>query len=354
MPYCRRCGTKLEDDEHFCHKCGTPVIVNVQPMPIQPPKPIKSDPVILSAIILSTILIVGVVVFALLSAPFATVNVNQTFQDNTVDVNKLNLNVQIDGAKVNVITQNVNNNNFLISIQGSGSKRLFGGDSGSPVQVELFNDTASGVLTVTAKITDSTVFSRFNLNCNVYVNPALTLNVNVTSKAGQLNLTGDKPAIFESLNLQSNAGSVEANLQNATISGKVSLKTLAGTVYFGVNQANVLGNQTVDLHSNAGTVRMDITQTNTLQGNLQVNAATELGSVDVGLRIDGDVAAKVTSKTNLGSINVNVQNFSGDKSPIQSNNYPAGSNIEIDCRTNLGSVNINGQYQSTSDSNIRN
>ena len=46
---------------------------------------------------------------------------------------------------------------------------------------------------------------------------------------------------------------------------------------------NVEGNNTVDLHSNAGSVTMDITQTKTLQGNLQVNAVTDLGSVNVGL-----------------------------------------------------------------------
>ena len=37
------------------------------------------------------------------------------------------------------------------------------------------------------------------------------------------------------------------------------------------------------MHTNAGSVNMDITETKTLQGNLQVNAVTDLGSVNVGL-----------------------------------------------------------------------
>ncbi len=97
--------------------------------------------------------------------------------------------------------------------------------------------------------------------------------------------------------------SVQANLQNVTIAGNVTVRTQAGTVDFRTSQILVEGNNTVDLHSNAGSVNMDITQTKTLQGNLQINATTELGSVNVGLVIDGDVGAKIVSQTNLGSIN---------------------------------------------------
>ena len=128
----------------------------------------------------------------------------------------------------------------------------------------------------------------------------------------------------------------------------MTVRTQAGTVDFQTNQIIIKGNNTVDLHSNAGSVNMDITQTKSLQGNLQINAVTELGSVNVGLVIDGDVGAKIISQTNLGSINLDVQHFSGNQSPIQSDNYPAVSNIEINSRTNLGSININADYQSHS------
>ena len=214
--------------------------------------------------------------------------------------------------------------------------------------------TVNNELTITAKITQSSVFSRFNVNCNIYVNPALILDLNVTSQAGQVSLTADKPATFGFLNLQSAAGAVQANLDNVTIAGNVTLRTQAGSVDIRMNEVNVEGNNTVDLHTNAGSVTMDITQTKTLQGNLQVNAITDLGSVNVGLIVDGDVGAKLVSQTNLGSIHVDVQHFSGNQSPIQSDNYPAVSNIEIDSRTNLGSININANYQSSTGPSLRN
>jgi hypothetical protein len=347
LPYCRRCGTKLDEDAHFCHKCGTPVVTYASPAPAPqaPMKPIRNDPVIIAAIVLSVILVVGVVVAALLSAPFSTLNFNQSYQDNTINVDKLNLNVQTDGARVDVFTQKVNNTNFAITVDGTGSRGMGGG--GSPIRVEFFNDTANGVLTVTAKITESTGFQRLNVHCNIYLNPALTLNLNVTSGAGQVHLNTDEPATFESISLQANAGTVQVNLAKTTVAGNINLKAQAGTVDFQTTQIVVVGNRTVDLHSNAGSVNMDITQTQALQGNLQVNAATELGSVNVGVQIDGDVGARIVSQTNLGSIHVNVQHFSGNQSPIQSDNYPASSNIEISSHTNLGSININAAYQSS-------
>jgi hypothetical protein len=90
-----------------------------------------------------------------------------------------------------------------------------------------------------------------------------------------------------------------------------------------MNQAKVEGNNSIILQTNAGSVNMDISETKTLQGNLQVNASTNLGSINLGLVVDSGVAAKITSQTNLGSIHIIQQNFSGNQSPIQSNNYPA-------------------------------
>jgi hypothetical protein len=351
LPYCRRCGTKLEENARFCHKCGTPVATYA---PSTPMKPVKNDSVMIAAIALVAILVVGVVVVALLALPFSSVNFEQSYQDNTANVNKLNLNFQSDVAQINVITLNVENNNFVITLEGTGSKSIFGGGNDSPVQVTFNNETVNGVLTVTAKVAESTAFSRLNVVCNIYVNPALMLNLNVTSQAGQVSLTADKPATFGFLNLQASAGAVQANLQNVTVAGNVTLKTQAGSVNFRMSQVNVEGNNTVTLQTNAGSVDMDITETKTLQGNLQVNALTDLGSINLGLIIDGGVGAKIISQTSLGSINPNLQNFSGNKSPIQSNNYPAASNIEINNKTNLGSININAAYQSSVTPSIRN
>lgn len=357
MPYCRRCGTKLDETAYFCYKCGTPVALPYAYLPPPPPKPqvpLRKDPVIVMAIVLVSILLASVFVAILLSAPFATINIEQTYQDNTANIDTLNLNFQSSAAKVTIFTQKINDNNFLIAIDGQASKGMFNGETGNPIALTTYNDTEDGVLTVTVILEESTAFSRLTVDCTIYVNPELKLSVNVTSKAGQVSLTADKEATFQNLNLQSSAGQVQANLQNATIEGNLSLKTQAGRVDFRVSQVKVEGNNTITLQANTGSINMDINETKTLQGNLYVNAITDLGSINLDLAVDSGVAAKVTSQTSLGSIHVTQKNFSGSQSPIQSNNYPDQSNIEINNKTNLGSININANYQSATSPNNRN
>ena len=223
------------------------------------------------------------------------------------------------------------------------------------MNVTFANETVGDVLTVNTNVIEATgpFTNNIHITCTVYANPALNLNLNVTTQAGKITLSADKSATFQSVNLKANAGNVEATLQNATITNNMSLVTQAGTAYFGLSQANVQGNQTVNLHSNAGSVNMDITQTQTLQGNLKVNADTNLGSVNLGLKIDR-VGASIVSQTNLGNIHSDLNGFSGNQSPIQSDNYPAASNIEINNRTDLGSININASYQSSTGPSVRN
>jgi hypothetical protein len=355
VPYCHRCGTKLDDYAHFCQKCGTPVATFAPAAQTKPERPLRKKPLVIAAIILIAILAAAIIVSATVFAPFSPINFNQTNQDSHSGINTLNLNFQANTAQVTLITQNINNQNIIIKTSANGSRSIFG--SNNPIEVTFTNQTAGKTLTINSKVTERNEFptkGNLHVTCAIYVNPALKLNINVTTQAGSISLDAEKSATFQSINLQVNAGEVQANLQNATIAGEVSLNTQAGEVNFGVHQASLQGNQTVTLHSNAGSVGMDITQTKTLQGNLQVNAVTEFGSVNVGLQIDNDVGAKIISQTNLGSIHLDVQHFSGNQSPIQSDNYPASSNIEINGRTNLGSININAVYQSSNGPSVRN
>jgi hypothetical protein len=78
-----------------------------------------------------------------------------------------------------------------------------------------------------------------------------------------------------------------------------------------------------------------------------VNSATNAGSVNLSLEIDGGVGAQISSHTNLGNIDTNLNNFSGNETLIESNNYPAPSNIEITNHSDLGEINIQATYQTT-------
>lgn len=348
MPYCHRCGAQLDEGARFCHKCGAEVITYVPPVALAvKPRSWHKDPLIVVTIGLVVILLSAVVIVAFLSASTSPWHFEQQRQDNSPNLNTINLNFETDIGQVNIIPLNTNNN-VLIHLLANGSRGIFG-STDIPIEITFENQTVGDILTVTSKVTVDNRFSfRSALTCTIYVKPNLNLNLNITSHAGQVSFSVDKEAIIHSLNLHTNAGEVEANLQgNTTLAGNVSLTTNAGSVNFRMSEIEVDGNCTVNLNSNLGSVYADIAQTQTMQGNVEMNAATNAGSVNIGLEIDGGVGARIISHTNLGDIDTDLNNFSGNETLVESNNYPAPSNIEITANTNLGGINIQATYQTT-------
>ena len=350
MPYCRKCGTKLDADARFCQKCGIPVWTYTPP---PPPRALRKDPVAAIAIAVIAILIVSVVVTVVAFAPISPVNFNETNQDSHSGINTLNLNFQANNAQVNILTENVTDKNIVIWVYATGSRGIFSSDKS--VDVTFSNETSNDVLTVNSTVTQMAM-SNFKVTCNIYVNPALNLNLNITSETGQISLTADSAAKLQSVSLAATTGEVQANIQNnVTVLGNITLRTQTGNIFYRMDQANTVGNQTVELQCSTGSISADIIQTKVFAGNLQVNTQTNTGSINVGLQIDGYVGARIVSQTNLGTVILqNVENFSGDKSPIQSNNYPSTCNIDINNHTNIGGINISAAYLGSNGPVIRN
>ncbi len=354
MPYCRKCGAILEE-ERFCRNCGKAVVtLAYAPSNAQPHRPIRREPVLIVGIIIIAILISAAVITALIFASVQSYSFGQTNEVVTQpNVTVINLNFKADNAKVNILTQNYSNDAVAIYISGSGSKGI---GTKNPVQIIFTNQTEGYTLTVNSHVTTSGFFAGTpKVTCNIYLNPSMSLNLNVTTETGQVILTSNDSATFQSLNLKSTTGEVKAYLQNDTvIAGDIFLKTTTGAAIFTMNQANVEGNRTFNLQTTTGAVDMQIDENQTLDGNLQVNASAVTGSVDLSMNIDNGVGAKIESHTEIGSINTNVNNFSGNKSPIQSNNYPSQSNFIVNLKANIGSINIDATYQSASSPSLRN
>lgn len=347
MTYCHKCGAQLEEGARFCHKCGTQVVTYFPPLAPTKSRPWHKDPLIVVAIGLIAILLSAVVIAAILVAPISPWHFEQQRQDNSPDVNTINLNFETDVGQVNITPLNVNTN-ILIYVSANGSSGILG-NTEVPIEITFDNKTTGNTLTVTSRVTvENSLSFRSAVTCTIYVNPNLNLNLNVTSQAGQVSFSVDKAAAIQSLNLHTDAGEVEANLHgNTTLTGAISLTTNVGTVNYRMNEINVNGDCSVNLHSNAGAVNADIAQTQTMNGNVTVSSDTNAGSVNLNLEIDGGVGAQITSHTNLGNIEPNLKNFSGNETLIKSNNYPALSNIEITNHSNLGQINIQATYQTT-------
>jgi hypothetical protein len=355
MPYCQKCGTKLEEDARFCYRCGTPVAA-AQTRATYERHARGRNPFLIPVIVIAAIILSALIITAIATAPLNPVNFNQTSQIIQPNVNHLNLDFQADIAEVNVFT-NLTDKTLLMDVSATGSNSIFG--SSTPVRFTVENITANNSIIVTARVTTDNFLpltENLHVVCNIYVNPAVIMTLIVRSDVGKITMNADSAAKIDSLNLETSTGVTELNLNKGTvINYGLSLRTTTGTVFFNMDQADVQGNITVNLQSSTGAVNMNITQTQKFDGNVQINANTQTGTVNLDrMLIDGDVGARIESHTSLGRITVNSQNFSGNHSPIESDNYPAASNFKIIMNTNLGSININASYQTATIPTTRN
>ncbi|HKM60748.1 MAG TPA: zinc ribbon domain-containing protein [Candidatus Bathyarchaeia archaeon] len=121
MPYCRICGTKLEENALFCHKCGTPAaFLSSAPSPA---RPMEKSPFLVPVIILIAVVVVAVIVGVFIFWTFYSVNFNQSNGSNQTNVNELSFNFQGDIAKANVIAQNLIGKTVLITTSATGLHR---------------------------------------------------------------------------------------------------------------------------------------------------------------------------------------------------------------------------------------
>jgi hypothetical protein len=348
MPYCRKCGAKLEEEARFCHVCGTPVAAVAVPA-----MPRRKRPFPLPALILIPLLLTAVVVSAFFFLPFQAVHFNQTNQVTKTNVNNLILDFQADIAQVNVFFKNLTDKMVVLNVTADGYAGVFE-DPNHMINVTFNHQTATANNTeiVTSRISRITAWPlSYNLNviCNVYIDPSANLNgLFVHSGVGQIVLNADAATTIQSLNLETTTGSIEASVaQGVAITGTVSAKTTTGSVTFNWKQADAQGNVSVGLKSTTGTVNLSVARNSRLSGNVSIDAGTTTGGVNLAMTIHNEAGAKIESHTSVGGINVEQQGFSGNQSLLQSSNYPAGSNFLVNLATTTGGVYINAYYDSS-------
>lgn len=357
MPYCRKCGTKLADDAQYCYKCGAQVVPAVQTTPsppsrsstfeAQPSRPLRKNPFFIPVMLIIAVTLSALILAAVASAPLNQVNFSQQNEIVKSGQTRLNLNFYADIGDVYVYTNLTGQNMVVMDVSAVGGTSIFG--PGNPVTFKVADSTANGTQFVSANVSSSMVFplaGNLRVVCKIYINPEADLTLNVKSVVGTVQMDAGSQAKISMLKLEAVTGEAKLNLQGAAVEGNLRLKTATGNVWFSINQASINGNCTVDLNAGTGNVNVDVTQTRRFNGDLQVNGRSGTGNIYLDrLLIDGEVAARIQSSTGLGQINVDVKNFNGNQSPLQSDNYPSICNINMDFNTGVGNVNLKAVYQ---------
>jgi hypothetical protein len=350
MPYCRKCGTKIDEMAKFCHVCGTQVVVVAAATPRPAPRPIRRTAFPLVAIVLIAVLVFAVVTSAVILLPLMPVNSNQSNEASAANVNTLNMTLDADVANVNVFFRNLpGNQRAVVNVSANGWRGILGTDQ--PLALASEEETQNSTLMYAVKVSRAEgwpVLNMLDVVCDIYVDGAAVLNLNVQTDTGTITMNTEKqePMIFQTLNLKTTTGSIEV-VTDSIFTRNISAAAQTGSVHFTWNNALASGNISIKLASTTGSVTANITQTQPQAPvNISLDATTTTGSVNLRMRISDDVGAEILSETNFGGITADVQGFSGNESPLRSTNYPAGSNFLVNLRATTGGIQIDADYES--------
>ena len=347
MPYCHKCGVKLDEDARFCPACGTPAAAVTAVT--KPTVPKRRPFYILPVAILIAILVSAVVIGTLLFLPVIPFRFNQTNQVPEANMDDLFVDFQVDVAQVNILFKNLQGKMAVVNVTADGSVGIFDYPN-QAVNVTFSHQTTNNSVVVVASVFQAVrwpILHNVNVKCDLYIDPSANLTVQVRSSIGNIVMDVDTKVTLQRIDLETSRGNVDISLaQGAVVAGFVSLKTKTGCVQFKMEKADVSGDVSVNLRSNTGSVNVDLAATQ-LSGNATLNVRTTTGSVNLRMAIDNDVGARIESDTDLGRIAADVKRFLGEQSPIQSNNYPAGSNFFLNLRTTTGGISINATYGSS-------
>ncbi len=339
----------MDENARFCHVCGTPVVsVTAEAKATAPTR--RRQYYILPVAILIAVLLTVVIISALFFLPVYPVHFNQTNQVPKAEMNELLVDFQADIANVNVFFKNLPGNMVVLNVTADGSVGILG-DPNQAVNVTFNHQTTNNSEVVIASVSRTTKWPTsysLNVNCDVYIDPSANASLIFRSSIGNIVMNADNKATFQNIDLKTTTGNIKATLsKDVMVSGLTSLRSTTGNIKFIMDNAVVSGDASVNLKSTTGFVDLDLTATQNLLGNVTLNARTTTGAVSLFMVIEHDVGARIESETDIGMISADLQRFSGEESPLRSNNYPAASNFLVSLRTDTGGINITASYGSS-------
>jgi len=300
-----------------------------------------------SALILITILLVAGVVLVLLFLPIRPVDVSREYDvPYRAGIDTLNLTLDASISQVNFLSENETDKLFVLNASMTGSASLLASEG--LLQVSFNYTFTNGVVVVTSTVgSDLRWLSPLTLSvmCNLRVNPGLKMNLNVKTDLGRTVINTRAGVTLNSLNLETTTGGVEVNLSEGTdLRGNISLTTVTGGISFSWNNVIVHDDVTVKTKVTTGGTNLNVNQSAPLFGNVVLEAEATTGGVNLMMNITDGVAARIESSSSVGGIDASVSGFSGNKTPLQSLNYPVVHSFNVELGTTTGRINVNANY----------
>lgn len=293
------------------------------------------------------LLIIAAVAAAILFLPVNPVAYKQTkTAPAQAGVAALGLDFTADVASVNIYYQELTDSLVVLNVSATGATSIFAAQI--PINVTFTYAVAGTTLHVASQIHRNPVWTwQFGLNvvCNLYIDPSMSLNIDIKTTVGTITMNSKAGLVFDRLNIETTTGSIEAKLgQNVTLKSDARLETTTGGISLETYNLKTPSNTYIRATTTTGGVNINATQTTPLPANVTLNAQATTGGITLKLTIANNVAAKITYQTTIGGTSLNKQGFTGTNSPIQSTNYPTAGNINADLKTTTGGISINATY----------
>lgn len=305
-------------------------------------------PVHTLAVVLGSILIVGVIASVFFLLPVQPVNFTRFEQvPSQSGVNAISLNLTADVAAFNITFGDLNGSAMTLNVSAIGGVGAFA--PSEPLNVSVDSLLAGHAILVDARIERNgtwwPLFGGLKVVCDVRIERSLSVTLNVKTSAGSVELVASQDVVFDSLDLEATTGKADATIgPGVVLNGAVVVQSTTGGSSLNWDNVKVRGNVSVGVRTTTGGVGVNVTQDGIMAGNVTLNAGTVTGGVDFSTTVHDSVGMEVNSSATVGGVSTNLTRFSGSHSEVQSDNYPAPSNFIVTLSTMTGGIRIRADY----------
>jgi hypothetical protein len=348
LPYCTKCGTKLDEGVKYCYVCGTPVGVAAAARAPERRRRVRPS-FLLPVVVLSAVILIALIAVAVLFVPLRPVNFSKAEEVTyRPGIDEVHLDFIADVGEINLSFRKQTATLLTLNVTATGAVGIGFPSSSDPLNVSFTNTFAGNALYVSSRVTLASGWrwtTGLNVRYDIVVDPSMNASILAKTTTGKVVFDAGAGVVLRYLELEAVTGGIEATIANNMIhNGYVSFKTTTGGIDLFWQNVDVTLNTPLNVKTTTGGINLNITQRDPMPANVTLNAEASTGGINFDVVIRRDVGCNIAAKTGVGGIDVNQVGFSGDTPPLHSDNYPDEGNFIVTLETSTGGINIDARY----------
>lgn len=291
--------------------------------------------------VLVTAIILGVLAFAPLD-PFSS-HEEWRYQE-TVDLEKLNLALDVDVCEVNVVFGDLDDGWVEVIMNVEGRSGYISGDSDVNFTVGSSLEGADLFVQVFLNMDTGPTVTYDRSEILVTIDRSLPAFLEIDVDVGDVTITVPANASLTGAEVHTDVGGLNVILEEGSMAGDMDLRSDVGSVDVVCHDADFPDDALVTAETGTGSIHLDIVRSSSV-GNVTFECLANVGSVNLVLLVVGDASAEITSQANVGDIETELVGFSGMDVHLVSDNHPDMWSVELMLEADVGSVVIDAEWR---------